>query len=158
MNDAIAATAADVDSRFRTLVQSPLRAGLLRFLAARPDDTFDVDALMAAFGRMRLDVQNCVRELVDFGVARRINSEPPRFMFARPSHPDALRLVDTFLERRAAVSTEDQSPVGPALPRDDRPRREDARRLRVDPHRREVGHLGADPRPDRIRAKSSSPA
>ena len=110
MNDAIAATAADVDSRFRTLVQSPLRAGLLRFLAARPDDTFDVDALMAAFGRMRLDVQNCVRELVDFGVARRINSEPPRFMFARPSHPDALRLVDTFLERRAAVSTEDQSP------------------------------------------------
>jgi DNA-binding NtrC family response regulator len=91
-------------------VQSPLRAGLLRFLAARPDDTFDVDALMAAFGRMRLDVQNCVRELVDFGVAKRINSEPPRFMFARPGHSDALRLVDTFLERRAAVSTEDQSP------------------------------------------------
>jgi DNA-binding NtrC family response regulator len=110
VNDAIAATAADVDSRFRTLVQSPLRAGLLRFLAARPDDTFDVDALMAAFGRMRLDVQNCVRELVDFGVAKRINSEPPRFMFARPGHSDALRLVDTFLERRAAVSTEDQSP------------------------------------------------
>jgi DNA-binding NtrC family response regulator len=110
VNDAMAATAADVDSRFRTLVQSPLRAGLLRFLAARPDDTFDVDALMAAFGRMRLDVQNCVRELVDFGVAKRINSEPPRFMFARPGHSDALRLVDTFLERRAAVSTEDQSP------------------------------------------------
>jgi DNA-binding NtrC family response regulator len=110
VNDAIAATAADVDSRFRTLVQSPLRAGLLRFLAARPDDAFDVDALMAAFGRMRLDVQNCVRELVDFGVARRINSEPPRFMFTRPGHPDALRLIDTFLERRAAVSTEDQSP------------------------------------------------
>jgi DNA-binding NtrC family response regulator len=110
VNDTIAATAADVDSRFRTLVQSPLRAGLLRFLAARPDDAFDVDALMAAFGRMRLDVQNCVRELVDFGVARRTNSEPPRFMFARPGHPDALRLVDTFLERRATVSTEDQSP------------------------------------------------
>ena len=40
--------------------------------------------------------------------------------------------------------------VGPALPRDDRPRREDADRLRVDPHGREVGHLGADPRADRI--------
>ena len=109
MNDAIAA-AADVDSRFRTLVQSPLRAGLLRFLAARPDDAFDVDALMAAFGRLRLDVQNCVLELVDFGVARKINSEPARFTFARPGHRDALRLVDTFLERRATVSTEDQSP------------------------------------------------
>ena len=59
---------------------------------------------------MRLDVQNCVLELVDFGVARRISGDPARFTFARPSHPDALRLVDTFLERRAAISTEDQSP------------------------------------------------
>jgi DNA-binding NtrC family response regulator len=110
VNDAITATAADVDSRFRTLVQSPLRAGLLRFLAARPSDSFDVDALMAAFGRMRLDIQNCVLELVDFGVARKIDTEPARYTFARPGHPDALRLVETFLERRAAISTEDQSP------------------------------------------------
>ncbi len=44
--------------------------------------------------------------------------------------------------------------VGAALPRDDRPRREDARHLRVDPHRREVRHLGADPRPDRRRQGS----
>jgi DNA-binding NtrC family response regulator len=91
-------------------VQSPLRAGLLRFLAARPTDSFDLDALMAAFGRMRLDVQNCVQELVEFGVARRIHSDPARFSFARPTHPDALRLIETFLERRATVSTEDQSP------------------------------------------------
>ena len=110
MNEALTATSADVDSRFRTLVQSPLRAGLVRFLAARPGDSFDVDALMAAFGRMRLDIQNCVLELVDFGVARRIIGEPARYTFARPGHPDALRLVDTFLERRAAISTEDQSP------------------------------------------------
>jgi DNA-binding NtrC family response regulator len=110
VNDAITATAADVDSRFRVLVQSPLRAGLLRFLAARPADAFDVEALMAAFGRMRLDVQNCVLELVEFGVARKIGGDPARFTFARPGHPDALSLVDTFLERRAAISTEDQSP------------------------------------------------
>ncbi len=110
VNEALTATSADVDSRFRTLVQSPLRAGLVRFLAARPGDSFDVDALMAAFGRMRLDIQNCVLELVDFGVARRIIGEPARYTFARPGHPDALRLVDTFLERRAAISTEDQSP------------------------------------------------
>ena len=82
MNEALTATSGDVDSRFRTLVQSPLRAGLLRFLAARPGDSFDVDALMAAFGRMRLDIQNCVLELVDFGVARRISAT----LHATPSH------------------------------------------------------------------------
>jgi DNA-binding NtrC family response regulator len=110
VRDTAIASSSDVDSRFRTLVQSPLRAGLLRFLAARPGDNFDLDALMAAFGRMRLDVQNCVQELVDFGVARRIQSDPTRFSFARPAHPDALRLIEIFLERRATISTEDQSP------------------------------------------------
>ena len=45
----------DVEARFRTLVQSPLRAGLLRFLSARPEESFEVESLMATFGRMRLD-------------------------------------------------------------------------------------------------------
>ena len=62
------AGALDVDTRFRTLVQSPLRAGILRYLSARAGETFDVEALMQAFGRLRLDVENCVHELVDFGV------------------------------------------------------------------------------------------
>jgi transcriptional regulator with PAS, ATPase and Fis domain len=100
---------ADIDDRFRTLVQSPLRAGLLRFLAARPDEALDVEALMAAFGRLRLDIANCVRELVDFGLVRRLAGDPVRFQFHRP--PGAVAsLVDGFLERRASVSTEDQSP------------------------------------------------
>ena len=47
--------------------------------------------------------------------------------------------------------------LGPAVPRDDRPRREDARHLRVDPHRRQVRHLGAHPRPDRRRQGSRRP-
>ena len=100
---------ADIETRFRTLVQSPLRAGLLRFLAARQDESFDLDALMAAFGRLRLDVQNCVGELVDFGIVRRVAGDPPRFSFARPDHA-VIRLLETFLEGRATVSTEDQSP------------------------------------------------
>ena len=54
---------ADLDARFRTLVQSPLRAGILRYLSSRPDESFDVEALMQTFGRLRLDVENCVREL-----------------------------------------------------------------------------------------------
>ena len=60
------------ESRFAALVQSPLRAGLLRFLHARPNEAFEVEALMQTFGRMRLDIENCLREVVDFGVARRL--------------------------------------------------------------------------------------
>jgi DNA-binding NtrC family response regulator len=102
----------DVDARFRGLVQSPLRAGLLRYLSARPDESFDIEALMQAFGRLRLDIENCVRELVDSGVARAIGAtgQPPRYAASHPSDPEMAALLDTFLERRAIVSPEDQSP------------------------------------------------
>src|SRR6478736_1413494 len=75
----------DLETRFRTLVQSPLRAGILRYLSARPDESFDVESLMQTFGRLKLDVENCVRELVDFGVARMIAGNPPRYIAERPS-------------------------------------------------------------------------
>jgi two-component system response regulator PilR (NtrC family) len=100
----------DLDARFRTLVQSPLRAGILRYLSARPDETFDVESLMQTFGRLRLDVENCVRELVDFGVARAAPGTPILFGSLRPTHEALADLLDGFLERRAAISTEDQSP------------------------------------------------
>jgi DNA-binding NtrC family response regulator len=101
---------ADIEARFRSLVQSPLRAGLLRYLSARPDESFDVESLMQTFGRLKLDVENCVRELVDAGVAQLIPGTPARFMAERPSNEAVAELLDHFLERRAAVSTEDQSP------------------------------------------------
>ena len=47
---------AEIEARFQALVQSPLRAGLLRFLCARPEESFEVESLMQTFGRMRLDV------------------------------------------------------------------------------------------------------
>src|SRR5256712_2203396 len=100
----------DLDARFRTLVQSPLRAGILRYLSARPEESFDVEALMQTFGRLRMDVENCVRELADFGVAFAIGGTPVRYMAARPTNDALIELLDTFLERRAMVSTEDQSP------------------------------------------------
>ena len=101
----------DWDARFRTLVQSPLRAGLLRYLNSRQDESFDVEALMQTFGRLRLDVENCVRELVDFGVARPVgDAAPPQYAAERPANPVLADLLDHFLERRAAVSSEDQSP------------------------------------------------
>jgi DNA-binding NtrC family response regulator len=102
---------ADVDARFRSLVQSPLRAGILRFLSARPGESFDTDTLMQAFGRMRLDVQNCITELVEFGIVRKLAGEPEKYIVAPPETDTALgRLLDTFLERRAAVGIEDISP------------------------------------------------
>jgi len=102
--------AQEIEARFRTLVQSPLRAGLLRFLSARPDEAFAIEALMQTFGRMRLDVENCVRELVEFGVVRRMPGEPVQFVAARPENEAAATLLDHFLERRASVGIEDTSP------------------------------------------------
>src|SRR5438105_4632992 len=104
------AEGADLDTRFRTLVQSPLRAGSLRYLNSRLEESFDVESLMQTFGRLRLDVENCVRELVDFGVARPIDSTPPSYTAERPTDEALVEQLDHFLERRAAVSTEDQSP------------------------------------------------
>ena len=105
------AEASDVESRFQSLVQSPLRAALVRFLAARPDEAFDVESLMQTFGRMRLDVDNCIRELVGFGIAQRAaGGGTPKYAFVPPEQ-DAIRdLLDQFLERRATVSHEDLSP------------------------------------------------
>jgi len=103
-----AAPAPELDARFRSLVQSPLRAGILRYLSSRPDESFGVEEIMQTFGRLRLDVENCARELVDFGVAEQIPGDPPRYMHRRT--PQLADLLDQFMERRALVSSEDQSP------------------------------------------------
>jgi DNA-binding NtrC family response regulator len=100
----------EIEAKFRTLVQSPLRAGLLRHLCSRPGETFQIEALMQTFGRLRLDVENCLHELADFGVARIVAGPPVQFCAVRPASRTLGDLLDRFLERRAAVSTEDQSP------------------------------------------------
>ena len=101
----------EVDARFRALVQSPLRAGLLRYLNARPDDAFEVEALMQAFGRLRQDIENCVRELVEVGVARVATALGLSTAYAasRPHDPLMAAQLDAFLERRASISAEDES-------------------------------------------------
>jgi DNA-binding NtrC family response regulator len=101
----------DAEARFQTLVQSPLRASLLRFLHARPQESFDTEALMQAFGRMRLDIENCLRELLHFGVARRLSGSPSRYTAVRPDSDAVRHLLDQFLERRGTVTTEDLSPA-----------------------------------------------
>jgi DNA-binding NtrC family response regulator len=100
----------DVETRFKTLVQSPLRAGILRFLSARPGEAFATEEIMQAFGRMRLDVDNCVNELVEFGVAQKIAGTPPTYTASKPSHEAAAKLLDIFLEGRAYLGVEESSP------------------------------------------------
>jgi transcriptional regulator with PAS, ATPase and Fis domain len=100
----------DLEARFRNLVQSPLRAGLLRFMSARPEELFEVESLMSTFGRLRMDVDNCLAELVEFGVIRQVAGDPPKYGARRPADDQIAEMLDTFLERRAAISTEDQSP------------------------------------------------
>src|SRR5687768_18612640 len=90
---------ADLETRFRTLVQSPLRAGILRYLNSRADEAFDVEALMQTFGRLKLDVENCVHELADFGVARLVPGNPPQYTAERPADTALADLLDHFLER-----------------------------------------------------------
>jgi len=103
-------TQAEIEGRFRAIVQSPLRAGLLRFIAARPGEAFDADLLMATFGRLRLDVENCLRELVEFGIVERTEGAPPQYSAIRPQNAVLSRLLDVFLERRADITAEDQAP------------------------------------------------
>ena len=70
----------ELQARFRTLVLSPLLQGLIRFFHARPHESFDTETLMQTFGR--LDVDNCIRELVAWGAAERAPGSPPRYRAA----------------------------------------------------------------------------
>ena len=101
----------ELELKFQALVQSPLRAGLVRYLAAHPHKSFDVVSLMQAFGRMRLDIENCLREIVTFGIAEQQRDEKSVvYRFQAPADP-ARPLVEEFLQRPASASPEDRSPA-----------------------------------------------
>ena len=102
---------ADLPARFRWLVQSPLRSGLLRFLHSRTDEAFGVEVLMQRFGRLQQDVENCLRELIAFQVARRAPGTRLRYEATWPGDGNAGRLLEDFLARPGAVSSEDRSPA-----------------------------------------------
>jgi transcriptional regulator with PAS, ATPase and Fis domain len=102
----------EAEARFQTLVQSPLRAGLLRFMRSRPGEVFDIESLMQTFGRMRLDVENCVRELVAFGLVHRTGSAAhARYAFFPPESDALKNLLEDFFHSRATVTHEDRSPA-----------------------------------------------
>jgi len=100
----------EAERRFQALVQSPLRAGLLRHLAAHRAQAFDVPALMQTFARMRLDIENCLREIVAFGAAREEESGGrPAYRYQPPPSDAARVFVEQFLERRPQPNAEERS-------------------------------------------------
>src|SRR2546421_481249 len=100
-------TPTDLDTRFRTLVQSPLRAGILRYLSARPQEPFAGEWLVRPSGGRGRAVEIGGRGPPAFGLFVRARGAPPRFPMVRPPQDALVDLMDGFLERRAAVSTED---------------------------------------------------
>jgi len=96
------ALASPVAQRFQSLVASPLRAELLRFLHARQDETFEIEMLMGALGCMRGDAERCLEALVSAGVARRWMTGAARYGAARSANPVVDRLLSEFLESAAA--------------------------------------------------------
>ncbi len=101
----------DLPVRFTWLVQSPLRSGLVRFLHSTSSKAFGIEALTQRFSRLQQDVENCLRELVVFGVASRTPGTPSRYKAARPSDAETCRLLDRFLAQQQTVSTEERSPA-----------------------------------------------
>jgi transcriptional regulator with PAS, ATPase and Fis domain len=66
---------------------------------------------MQTFGRMRLDVDNCVRELVAFGLVHRTGpAAHARYAFRAPENPALATLLEDFYNSRATLTHEDRSP------------------------------------------------
>jgi transcriptional regulator with PAS, ATPase and Fis domain len=98
-------------TRFRVLVQSPLRAGILRYVSSQPCAEFEIESLMQVFGRIRVDVENCVQGLVQGGVVRALPGSPVRYQAAIPADPESARQLEEFLADKPGSTIEDRSPA-----------------------------------------------
>ena len=66
---------------------------------------------MQRLGRLQQDVENCLQELVAFGVVTRAPGTGLRYEASRPGDVAASRLLDGFLAQQQTVSSEDRSPA-----------------------------------------------
>src|SRR5262245_32706920 len=92
-----------IRSRFRALVQSPLRAALLRHFHTQPELSFDTDALIQTFGRLRVDIDNCMTQLVEQGFVRLAQVEPMRYTANVPADPGSDSVLEEFLSESGSV-------------------------------------------------------
>ncbi len=65
---------------------------------------------MQAFGRVRVDIENCLRGLVTGGVTLKLAGSPARYTAKQPPDAGLARLLKVFLAGGSAASTEEQSP------------------------------------------------
>jgi transcriptional regulator with PAS, ATPase and Fis domain len=98
-------------ARFRSLVQSPLRAALLRHFHEHPGEAFDIDALARIVARLRVDVENCVEWLAGQGFLECSPGPRPCFSACVPDDPAQRQLLAEFLTSPATQTAEDQSPA-----------------------------------------------
>jgi DNA-binding NtrC family response regulator len=97
-------------SRFRTLVQSPLRASLLRHFHTQPDLSFDLDTLVQTFGRLRVDMENCLGQLLEQGFVKLHGGESRRYTAHVPAETGADNLLEEFLSESGSVPTPTLTP------------------------------------------------
>ena len=97
-------------ARFLGMVQSPLRAGLLRYLHADSMASFEIDVLVQVFGQLRVGIEECVRELVRHDVVHRLPGSPARYTARVPADKVLARLVREFVADRHGSSDGEQSP------------------------------------------------
>jgi transcriptional regulator with PAS, ATPase and Fis domain len=103
-------TSDEARARFRALVQSPLRAALLRYFYAHPGDRFDVNDLMQAFGRLRVDTENCLRELVAYGALTRVAGTPIRYTVPSTLGDELAELVREYVHATPVSMNEEYLP------------------------------------------------
>jgi len=96
----------DRSDRFHALMQSPLRAALLRHLHQRPEARFTLDALATHFARLPQDVQNCLDDLVEAGLVRAADG-----CFEAEVSGGWGPLIDALLKRPVRTSVEETSPA-----------------------------------------------
>jgi len=97
-------------SRFKLIVQSPLRAALLRHFFANRQAAFDTDSLMQTFGRLRADLENCLRDLVGHGLIERRSGTPPRYAVTSRLPPEFEPQLAEFLARRGGSRSAEEAP------------------------------------------------
>ena len=101
----------DPATDFRALVQSPLRAAIVRRLHEHATEVFDVDALMQSLGCLRQDIENCLRALTEFGIVVPSDDSSTSFRAFTPDNDIVRRLLADFLARQADETEEDRSPA-----------------------------------------------
>jgi DNA-binding NtrC family response regulator len=99
----------DLERRFRIMIKSPLRAGILRYLVSRKNQPVEPEMLMQTFGRLRQDVESCLSQLGELGLIRKVPGPTVSYTMAPLGKGSLASVVEQFLEKPTS-SVEEDSP------------------------------------------------